>query len=164
MFNDVDKWMRILINCVLGLMIVAICLGVIAVGSILVMPKTTDMTPLFMKGVYMLVNYLLVFYPLYQLRKIIRDISEQKIFTEWNITRFKKISHALFLLVLLSYGGRESSYGIEILAFGNYSFKMETLFLLILALLAVLMSYIFRQAKDYKQEAKYLKEENELTI
>ncbi|MGL4373346.1 MAG: hypothetical protein ACRCS6_06150, partial [Turicibacter sp.] len=77
---------------------------------------------------------------------------------------FKKISHALFLLVLLSYGGRESSYGIEILAFGNYSFKMETLFLLILALLAVLMSYIFRQAKDYKQEAMYLKEEHELTI
>ncbi|MGL4372945.1 MAG: DUF2975 domain-containing protein [Turicibacter sp.] len=167
MKDKFNEWLIPSIDSILDLMIFFIGLQIISfliIGSVeLSRSQIEVMTLLSTKGPLLLI-YSLLIYPLYQLRKIIINIGEKEIFIEENITRVNRISKPLFFMAILSCFGNASILEIEFLRLGFFAIKLETCLLIVLGFIALLMSYIFRQAKDYKHESELLKEENELTI
>lgn len=158
---ELTKWINLIINLLLlvvGFMIIAGVFSIIFLLDFSDSSKIKDLTIIISNTIM----YILIFLPIFQLKKIIKSVSENKIFTLENVKRFRCISYPIFSIAFLSCFGGSSN--IEIMSINGFSVKEYTLILLILALFALIMSHIFHEAMLVKTESEKLKEENKYTI
>lgn len=107
-----------------------------------------------------LIILLLIQYIFWQIKKIIKNVLNHRIFIQENITRFKWIAYTFFLAAI----------GTLFLPVGIISFdqgslvKGETLIFTIIGFLILIIGYIFDYAMNLEQEATELQEEIKLTI
>lgn len=107
-----------------------------------------------------LIILLLIQYIFWQIKKIIKNVLNHRLFIQENITRFKWIAYTFFLAAI----------GTLFLPVGIISFdqgsliKGETLIFSIIGFLILIIGHIFDYAMNLEQEATELKEEIKLTI
>lgn len=107
-----------------------------------------------------LIGYVFFFLALFKLKKLLSHFIKKEFFSAETIFLLKSIGRYLLMAMVLFY---VPIYGYTFLFKNSFSMKIEPIsphsffFLLIIGLFFLILGYIF-------QEAKVLKEENELTV
>lgn len=157
------KWILFIINVLNAILLIIITLAIIALLDILSPNNLRYFNELqsYFDPILWIIIILIIRYPLYQLKQIIKNLMNHDLFTKDNAQRFQKISYPIFLLVISSCFAPFSLIQLEL---GGIPLKIETFILIILGLVSLLMSYIFEQGRIIHQEATNLKEESKLII
>ncbi|MGG7076395.1 hypothetical protein [Clostridium sardiniense] len=105
-----------------------------------------------------------LFIILIKIKVLVKNINDKIIFADKNIKILITISNILFIMAISTYFIRNDNTSLQILAFGGFAIKFETLLLASIGLIARIIGDVFNESIKIKYKSEELEEESKYTV
>ena len=105
-----------------------------------------------------------VFIILIKIKMLVKNINDKIIFADKNIKILITISNILFIMAIATYFIKNDNTSLQILEFGGFAIKFETLLLALIGLIARIIGDVFNESIKIKYKSEELEEESKYTV
>ncbi|MBY0755776.1 hypothetical protein K5V21_09945 [Clostridium sardiniense] len=105
-----------------------------------------------------------LFIILIKIKMLVKNINDKIIFADKNIKILITISNILFIMAIATYFIKNDNTSLQILEFGGFAIKFETLLLASIGLIARIIGDVFNESIKIKYKSDELEEESKYTV
>lgn len=105
-----------------------------------------------------------LFIILIKIKMLVKNINDKIIFADKNIKILITISNILFIMAIATYFIKNDNTSLQILEFGGFAIKFETLLLASIGLIARIIGDVFNESIKIKYKSEELEEESKYTV